>query len=86
VHDCCNSGRCKLPSGDSTEHKQCPHQTLSLENYTQADPVAPTAVVAPVSLDAGPELAPQAAHLPVAENWVAHSPPDLYLRNGVLLI
>jgi hypothetical protein len=86
VHDCCNHGSCHRDSDQPPAGKQCPHQASALENYAQVDPVSPVAVAAAVSLDAGPELAPPQDYIPAFETLVAHSPPDLYLRNSVLLL
>ncbi len=86
VHDCCNQGSCHRDSSEQPAGKQCPHQALALEQYAQADHVAPAAVIGLLPVDVGLELAPGPAHTPVTESRIAHSPPDLYLFHSALLI
>jgi len=84
VHDCCNQGSCHRESNGSQDHRTCPFQWLAAESYAKVEVFAADAV-APAS-QPGDAPAPAPALAARAELLVAHSPPDLYLRNSVLLI
>jgi len=88
VHDCCNQGSCHRESDGSQDHQKCPYQWLAAEDYAKVEVVAADAIAPASQPDDAAELAPPLAASPATklERLVAHSPPDLYLRNSVLLI
>jgi len=89
-HDCCKrsqSGDCGTPAPKHPVDKQCPHQTLALENYTKVEPnTGPLLEFFPAipSPEALPE--PAAVLITSGDLPLVHAPPDLYLLNSILLI
>lgn len=89
-HDCCkrsHAGDCGTPAPKHPVGKQCPHQTLALENYTSVEPDTGQ-VLEFFSVTPLPEaLFEAAAVFSTSVNLpLVHAPPDLYLLNSILLV
>ena len=88
VHDCCNQGSCHRESNGSQDHRTCPYQWLAAVDYAKVEVVAADTAT-PASQPAqtsSPAPALAGSRVARSERLVAHSPPELYLRNSILLI
>jgi hypothetical protein len=90
-HSCCDPAPdegSSCPRPDRTDQKQCPDRHEILRNYARSE--APLLELALEPLGAAPQFAWSRAAQTVSRLDViaprSEGPPDLYLRNGAILI